>query len=123
MSVRSLLAIGTLAPLRRISKTPYGTVSCITFALIPKTRLCPLVTLQRKQRTVCINTTITCGSVTPQPRILRLYRQKTGTSPKDIPETQVETRSYLLTSLLNPDITRFDLKFPPEKTKGFLHTW
>ena len=31
----------------------------------------------------------------------------------------METGSYLLTSGINPDITRFDLKFPPRRQKDF----
>jgi hypothetical protein len=37
----------------------------VAFGLIPETRHSPLVTSGEKRRTVCINTTITCGSVTP----------------------------------------------------------
>ena len=45
---------------------------------------------------------------------------KDGTSPKDTPQTQEKTGSYLLTSGIKPVITRIDLKYSPEKTQGFL---
>jgi hypothetical protein len=36
----------------------------ITFGVIPESATTPLVTFQAKSRTVCINTTITCGATT-----------------------------------------------------------
>jgi hypothetical protein len=38
--------------------------SHITFGVIPEFMTTPLVTFQAKSRTVCINTTITCGTTT-----------------------------------------------------------
>jgi excisionase family DNA binding protein len=52
---------------------------------------------------------------------LRLRWQKNGISPKDTPETAEETGSSLLTSGINPDITRFDLKFSPREDKPTTH--